>query len=75
MARLLLIVARTQPARYAYLKHVFASDTVQVIVDRRQGDRRQRQVPTGLERRRQDRRGPDSVTTDLRGFGWALVRH
>ncbi len=75
MARLLLIVSRDEPARYAYFKHVFASDMVDVIVDRRQGDRRQRRVPTGLERRRQDRRGRESVTTELRGFGWAPVRH
>ncbi len=46
VARLLLIVSRTDPARYAYLKHVFGSKTVDVILDRRVGEERQSQERT-----------------------------
>src|SRR3989442_125018 len=40
VARLLLIVARTEPSRTTYLKHVFTSETVDVILDRRAEERR-----------------------------------
>ena len=71
MTRLLLIVARAEPARYAYVKHVFASDAVEVIVDRRVAHRRQVQAKVSVDRRRADGRVP----TELHTFGWALVRH
>jgi hypothetical protein len=74
VARLLLIVSRTEPGRFTYLKHVFASDTVDVILDRRVGERRQALARASIERRRGDRRERD-LTKDLQSFGWALVRH
>lgn len=60
-----------------YFEHVFAStsEAVEVIVDRRLGDRRQRHAPVGLERRRQERRVREGVAKDLDTFGWAVVRH
>ncbi len=73
VARLLLIVSRTDPARYAYLKHVFGSKTVDVILDRRVGEERQNQERAAAERRRMDRRERD-ISEDLQIFGWALVR-
>lgn len=73
MARLLVIVPRTEPARYAYLKHVFARVGVEVIPDRRLGERRRCREPTTAERRRADRRVRD-ITKDLQTLGWALVR-
>ena len=71
MTRLLLIVARAEPARHAYVKHVFASDAVEVIVDRRVANRRQVQAKVSVNRRRADGR---NITTELHTFGWALVR-
>ena len=41
MARLLVIVSRKEPSRTTYLKHVFTSETVDVILDRRADERRQ----------------------------------
>lgn len=73
MAHLLCIVSRARPGAYAYLKHVFASDTVDVLLDRRVGERRRRQAPAAFERRRADRRQRD-VTVVLETFGWTLVR-
>lgn len=53
MAVLLLIVSRSQPSRFEYLKHVFGDETVDVILDRRVKERRQRWEgygPTGATR-------------------------
>ncbi len=49
MARLLLIVSRTEPALYTCLKHVFDSGTADVILDRRVGDRRQHDITEDLK--------------------------
>ena len=73
MARLLLIVSATEPARYTYLKHIFGSETADVILDRRVEERRQLVKRVVPERRRGDRRERD-LTKDLQTFGWALVR-
>ena len=41
MVRYLLIVARTEPDLWRYLKHNFAGDDkVEVVLDRRRGERR-----------------------------------
>lgn len=74
VARILLIVARSEPQRYTYLKHVFANETVDVIVDRREGERRLSGARAAIERRHADRRERD-IAKDLQTFGWALVRH
>jgi len=73
MGRLLVIVGREEPARYAYLRHVFASETVEVIVDRRREERRRREAATAFDKRRAERR-MRSITQDLHSLGWALVR-
>ena len=73
MARLFVIVSRTEPARHTYLKHVFGNQTVDVIMDRRVEERRRRQEEVPAERRRQDRRQRD-VTKDLQALGWTVVR-
>lgn len=55
----LFIVRRDQEALYAHLRQAFAgSRVVQVILDRRQGDRRRQAQPVGEDRRRGDRRWP-----------------
>jgi len=74
MSRLLLVVAREEPRRYAYFKHTYSGDTVDVIVDRRVTDRRRGERPVSSDRRQENRRRRD-LSTDLQTFGWALVRH
>ncbi len=69
--RLLLIVSRATPARVAELQREFG-EAADVILDRRQRDRRHRQESVAAERRVGDRRRRD-VTGDLRTSGWALV--
>jgi hypothetical protein len=73
VAILFLIVSRAEPQRFTYLRHVFAGETVDVILDRRLGERRQRWEGVAAERRLEDRRQRD-VTKDLQAHGWALVR-
>jgi hypothetical protein len=72
MARTLLIVSRTEPGRYSYVRHVFASETVDVILDRRRGDRRHDPRPVAVEKRQADRR-VRVPTPDLEKFGWTAV--
>src|SRR5437762_9055213 len=62
--RMLIIVSRAHPAQYAYLKHAFEPDVVDVVLDRRMGARRQRKSDGGVENRFRDRRHRD-ITTDL----------
>jgi len=75
MARLLVIVSRNEPSRTTYLKHVFASETVDVILDRRAEERRRFPLRErrAVERRREDRRQRD-IAKDLQTYGWAVVR-
>jgi hypothetical protein len=75
VARLLVIVSRKEPSRTTYLKHVFASETVDVMLDRRAEERRRFPLreQTAVERRRGDRRQRD-ITKDLQTYGWAVVR-
>jgi hypothetical protein len=68
-----IIVSRTVPSRFTYLKHVFASETVEVILDRRVKKRRQSGERVAAEKRHAERRQQD-ITEDLQKIGWALVR-
>ena len=72
MAGLLLIVSRTKPGTFAYLKLVSESGDV-VILDRRESDRRRIHQQVTPERRNGERRRRD-VMSDLHKAGWALVR-
>ena len=62
MGHYLLIVPRDRQDLYEYLKRQFvAVDNFEVILDQREGERRQRSEPREPERRRaQRRRPPDS---------------
>jgi serine/threonine-protein kinase RsbT len=71
--RVLVIVEREDLARYASLKRVFASESVDVILDRRRGERREHLTPPPVDRRGGDRR-VRSIAQDLQTLGWALVR-
>ena len=55
--RYLIIVGHNESSLCAYLREAFSGDEkVQILVDRRQGDRRQRTEPHEPERRRTERR-------------------
>jgi len=72
VSRRLIVVACDELSRYAHLQRAFISASVEVLLDRRRGDRRQRQNIPAVQRRRGDRR-VRSVADDLRTVGWALV--
>jgi hypothetical protein len=73
MADLLFVVSRTEPKQYFYLKHAFADERRDVVLDRRVGERRRSLRPSTVDRRHIDRRQRD-VTRELQSAGWALVR-
>ena len=74
MADLVFVVSRTEPKQYFYLKHVFADESRDVVLDRRRGERRRGSfTPPRAERRHIDRRQRD-ITMELQSTGWSLVR-
>jgi len=74
MTELVFIVSRSEPKQYLYLKHFYADEHREVILDRRAGERRRSHRPQPMaERRRWERRHYD-ITRELESQGWALVR-
>ena len=75
MKRVLFIVDRNARRLLAYVRDTFSGTEgeIEIIEDRRSGDRRAGNQPAHTERRQHDRR-KDDVSTDLKRFGWALVR-
>jgi hypothetical protein len=74
MADLVFIVSRSEPKQYLYLKHQFADESRDVVLDRRTGERRRSPMTQPrIERRHIDRRQRD-ITRELQSSGWALVR-
>jgi hypothetical protein len=74
IARTLFVVAHNRAKLYDYVKRAFSGNsTVRVVLDRRGGERRQRQAPPAPERRRSDRRARFDITNQLRALGWAIV--
>lgn len=77
--RFLLIVSRGNEELANYLqKHFKGDSTVQVVIDRRQGDRRESRQEraseeTNTDRRRNDRRGRPDVDKELRLTSFAIV--
>ena len=72
--RFLIVVSRSDPARYEELTRVFfRAENTEVIFDRRRGDRRSLRMRIPIERRRADRRQRPTAE-DLRTTGWALLR-
>lgn len=68
----LLIVARNEPDLLHHLARDFArDDKVQVLLDRRRGERRQHQQAHEPERRRVERRQPSSSRRPL--SDWFVV--
>lgn len=74
MADLVFIVSRTEAKQYQYLRHVYADESRDVVLDRRSGERRQGLRPPPIERRHQDRRRHRDITRELESWGWALAR-
>jgi hypothetical protein len=72
MAAFLFIASRTEPKQYFYLKHVYADESRDVVLDRRGGERRKSPRLAPSERRYVERRSRD-ITRDLQSSGWALV--
>jgi hypothetical protein len=71
----LIIVARDQPDLWASLtQHFVWNEDVQVLLDRRRRDRRQRVQTLGQERRGADRRRPPRIETDVRFRQFVIVR-
>ena len=74
----LFIVSRQQLDLYRYLSREFSSESdVEVILDRRYGERRirgeRRLTPRG-DRRQTDRRGPKENGSQINTLGYAFVR-
>ncbi len=75
MRRYLFIVAREQPDLCEYLRRDLSGDReVQVLLDRREGERRQQVQAHELERRRGHRRRQPGIGANLPaiGFGASL---
>jgi hypothetical protein len=73
-ARHLIIVARDRPALYEHLRRAFeGNETIQVILDRRVGERRERNASTDAERRRAPRRSRSPLDGQLSAIGWSVV--
>jgi hypothetical protein len=74
MRRELFIVARDRADLYRYLSQTFAdADNVEVIWDRRSGERRRMENGANQERRRRDRRLRPTVDDELRTVGYAFL--
>jgi len=72
--RQMLVVAQDHPHVYEYLKRMFAgNDTVEVILDRRNGDRRRPGATHHPDRRRMSDRRRQEIDSQLRALGWAIV--
>jgi hypothetical protein len=76
--RLLFIVGSKRPEFYESLRRTFrGDDTVQVVLDRRRGERRRLRRPVcrgaGPEQRGADRRAQLEIQRQLRSRGYAVV--
>ncbi len=69
------IVATADQALYEYLTREFAGrPDVEVILDRRRGDRRRERLARTPERRTGDRRSRSRIDDDLAVLGFAVIR-
>lgn len=72
---LLFVVARDRLERYEDLRQRFSSgNDVEVILDRREGERRARERGfRDVERRRHERRRRFHVDKELKLLGWSMI--
>ena len=74
MGRELFIVSRDRPDLYRYLTQTFGgADKVEVIWDRRTGERRAGETGGVTGRRRAERRTRPTVEEDLKAVGYAFL--
>jgi hypothetical protein len=74
IAKHLLVVARHRRELYEEIKRAFAGhESVQVILDRRVNQRREKKGQPMLDRRRTERRSRSVIDDQLRTIGWSLV--
>jgi hypothetical protein len=73
--QILFIVAAGRQDLMEHLRRQFADvpAAVEIVTDRRAGERRLRDAPVGVNRRATDRRAND-IESDLLTIGWAMVR-
>ncbi len=75
MATHIFIVAWDRPDLWDYWRRWFSGvEDVQVILDRRRGERRRAARAHEPERRRTDRRTEPGIEAELRSTGFAIVR-
>ena len=75
MAIHLFIVAWDRPDLWDYWRRWFSGvEDVQVILDRRRGDRRHTARAHEPERRGADRRSQPGIDEELRSLGFAIIR-
>ncbi|HEU5322110.1 MAG TPA: hypothetical protein VFX28_15005 [Methylomirabilota bacterium] len=73
MSRLVFIVARDRPELAEYIRREFGEHAdVDVIIDRRLGERRMREAAVDEDRRKGDRR-QEEIDERLRLLGWAVI--
>ena len=70
LVKRLFIVARDRVRMYENLRATFGEE---VILDRRQGERRAQAMDVSEERRQGERRTRGEVEAELRAFGWTVV--
>lgn len=74
MASHIFIVAWNRPDLWDYWKRWFSGvDNVEVILDRRRGERRQPSEASDPERRQDERRQRPDIDEELRNIGFAIV--
>ena len=74
-AKQIMVVARDRQKLFEYAKRAFSGNSsVEVVLDRRRGERRNADKTSSPERRRGDRRLMNEIDNHLRALGWAVVR-
>lgn len=75
MDRLVFVVRRERAKLHDSLQNALGEeDGVDVVLDRRLGNRRQRDVDPMQERRRWDRRTRPFADTEVAVRGWTIIR-
>ena len=69
----LFVVARHNMQLYEYLKQEFSGEPVTVILDRRQGERRDGGQPSGEDRPAPERRARPDVDAALEARGFVVI--
>src|SRR3989449_7140742 len=74
-AKQIFVVARDRERLFDYAKRAFSGNSsVEVVLDRRRGERRGADKTSSPDRRRGDRRLMTEIDNHLRALGWAVVR-